>query len=52
MNGIAVDGRIERRIVVHFQLPIEFESPRSGERFAPQGVEAGGQIAALFFQNR
>ena len=46
-----VNGRIQRGVVVHLQLAVEFEAPRAGQRLRPQGVQAFGQVGALLLKN-
>ena len=48
---LAVDGGVERGIVVHLQLAIEFEAACASESIAPQCIQAVGEIATLFLEN-
>src|SRR6185312_293302 len=46
----SIDRRVQRRIVVHLQLPVNLETPRSGEDLFPEPVEAGDEVVTLFRQ--
>lgn len=46
-----INRRIERRVVVHFELAVELETALSGEGLPPETIEAAGEIAALCLQN-
>jgi hypothetical protein len=48
---LAIQHRIECRIVVHLELAIQLETPPPGERIGPEGVEAGCEIVTLFIQH-
>ncbi len=41
-GDFAVDGRVERGVVVHLQLAVNFEATGALERLAPELVKAGG----------
>lgn len=43
--------RIQRGVVIHFELSIKLESALSQERLLPQAVEAAGKVAALILEN-
>ncbi len=45
-----VDGWIQGRVVVHFQLAIDFEALLSSEDAGPECVKTGGEVGALGFK--
>lgn len=45
--GGAIDGGVERGIVVHLELAVKFEAALAGESLLPERVETGGEVAAL-----
>ena len=48
---VAIDCGVERGVVIHLQLAVELEAAGAGEGGLPEGVEAGGKIGALGFEN-
>jgi len=44
----AVDRRVERGVVIHLELAVDFEAAAAGEDIGPELVEAGDEVAALF----
>src|ERR1700677_4579470 len=46
-----IDCRIQRRIVVHFQLAVEPEAPLPCEYLLPEPCKRVGQIVSLFAQD-
>src|ERR1035438_5565547 len=49
---VGVDRRVKLRVVVHLHLAIELEAPLAAEGFFPERIQAGGEIAALLFEER
>ena len=47
---MGVDHGIEFRVVIHLHLAVEFEAAFAGEDVGPERIEAGGQVAALLFE--
>jgi hypothetical protein len=45
-----INGGIQRGIVVHFELTVEFEAAFTPDNLRPEPVEAFSQIGALFFE--
>jgi len=48
---VRVNSRVERWIVVHFELSVEFETAFSGECFCPESSEACGEVVTLAFED-
>ena len=47
----AVENRIEVWVVIHLHLAVELKAPFPVQNLLPKGVEAGGKIVALVFEN-
>jgi len=52
LGSVAVNGGVEGSVVVHLELAVELEAAGGSQGFAPQDVEAMGEISALFFKDR
>lgn len=48
----AVDGWVQRGVVVHLELAVEFEAAGAGEDLGPELVEAADEIVALVGEKR
>jgi hypothetical protein len=47
-GNLAIEYGIERRIVVHLELAVDFEAACAAQDLAPELVETVGEIGALF----
>ena len=49
---VRIQLRIERWVVIHFVLPVNFVAGMSGRTVGEQGIKTIGKIAALIIESR
>lgn len=49
--GMVVDCRVQRRVVIHFELAVKLEASPPLHHLLPQMIERLGEVGALFRQD-